>query len=309
VNEGKPLVVGRKRGGAGSPSGPGGGDDGSWKSKLWRIMVGPSRLTPACPCVDRARFQRLRLNSDEPVSSLDFNFNLRRYIMDDPSSGPAGAAVAVTILLLILYSTATFCMETLHPFYKPTLKTTDFWYISEAVCIGIFTLEAALRLLSCPNRREYLSSVMNIVDLVAISPFYLELLITLLASSGGVEVPGRGLHSSTFRRRFLWNRGCILGLFRGSSAGKRGYKGGIRVHFVSERAQVELKSGRVSAPDARAGRVPRGAPGARVSAAEGVGQLHRHVHADHGRGFHSFTFRLNVSAFCGIGGALRVVSG
>ena len=90
---GMKMVVGRKRGGAGSPSGPGGGDDGSWKSKLWRIM-------------------------------------------DEPSSGPAGAAVAVTILLLILYSTATFCMETLHPFYKPTLKTTDFWYVSEAVCIG-----------------------------------------------------------------------------------------------------------------------------------------------------------------------------
>jgi hypothetical protein len=29
----------------------------------------------------------------------------------------------------------------------------------------------------------------------------------------------------------------------------------------------------------------------------------------HGRGLHSFTFHLNVSAFCGIGGAFRVCLG
>jgi len=31
--------------------------------------------------------------------------------------------------------------------------------------------------------------------------------------------------------------------------------------------------------------------------------------AERGRGLHSFTFRLNVSAFCGIGGAFRGHSG
>jgi len=37
----------------------------------------------------------------------------------------------------------------------------------------------------------------------------------------------------------------MLVLFRGSLVGDRGYEGGFRVHFVSETAKVELKSGRV----------------------------------------------------------------
>jgi len=34
-----------------------------------------------------------------------------------------------------------------------------------------------------------------------------------------------------------------------------------------------------------------------------------HTMGAHGRGLHSSTFRLNVSAFCGIGGAFRGCSG
>ena len=50
----------------------------------------------------------------------------------------------------------------------------------------------------------------------------------------------RGLHSSTFRLNV--NDFCgIGGVFRGSLGGR----GMSRVYFVSETAQVELKSGRV----------------------------------------------------------------
>jgi len=38
-----------------------------------------TRLTPVRPRVDRAWFQRLKLDYDEPLSNFAFNFNLRRY--------------------------------------------------------------------------------------------------------------------------------------------------------------------------------------------------------------------------------------
>jgi len=59
---------------------------------------------------------------------------------------------------------------------------------------------------------------------------------------------GRGLHSSTIRLNVSAlcgiggaRRGCLGGVYRGC----QGYSGVSGVYFVSETAQVELKSGRV----------------------------------------------------------------
>jgi len=53
------------------------------------------------------------------------------------------------------------------------------------------------------------------------------------------------VHFSAQRKRFLWDKGCIQGLPEGCLGGIRGYQGVLRVYFVSEQAQVELRSGRV----------------------------------------------------------------
>jgi len=65
------------------------------------------------------------------------------------------------------------------------------------------------------------------------------------------------VHFLAQRKRFLCDRGCIWELFQGCLAGGRGEYGVCRVYFVSERAQVELKSGRVS-PCLRAAQAPDG---------------------------------------------------
>lgn len=111
-------------------------------------------------------------------------------LMDDPTSSSGAAAVAIFVLVLITYSTATFCVQTLHGQYVEDLQTDSFWYISEAVCIAIFTVEAVLRLASCPSKWEYLQMPMNLVDIVAIMPFYLELIIKAAMTSEDAEVPG-----------------------------------------------------------------------------------------------------------------------
>jgi hypothetical protein len=56
------------------------------------------------------------------------------------------------------------------------------------------------------------------------------------------------VHISAQRKRFLWDRGCTQGSFRGCLGGDEGCDGVFRVDFVSETAQVELKGGRVLAP-------------------------------------------------------------
>jgi len=63
----------------------------------------------------------------------------------------------------------------------------------------------------------------------------------LMANAQGLTL----VHFSAQLKRFLWHRGCIQGLCRGCLGGVRGYQGVSGVYFVSETAQVELKSGRV----------------------------------------------------------------
>lgn len=67
--------------------------------------------------------------------------------------------------------------------------------IAETVCIGSFTLEYLLRICSCVKRPyqdrtfiTYILTPMNLVDIVAILPFYLELLLQAGGSFGVIRV-------------------------------------------------------------------------------------------------------------------------
>jgi len=67
---------------------------------------------------------------------------------------------------------------------------------------------------------------------------------TMLTAAAAANQGLTPVHFSTQRKRFLWDRVCIKGLFRGCFGGVRGYwgcQGVFRVYYVSETAQVELK--------------------------------------------------------------------
>ena len=65
------------------------------------------------------------------------------------------------------------------------------------------------------------------------------------AAQGVTHHAGAYTRISAERKRLLWDRGCIQGLFRGCLGCVKGHYVVFRVYFVSETAQVELKSGRV----------------------------------------------------------------
>ena len=70
-------------------------------------------------------------------------------------------------------------------------------------------------------------------------------------SSWDMHTLNQGLtlvHFSAQLKPLLWDRGSMQGLFRGCLAGVRGHVGCLGCAFVSEMAQVELRSGRVQAP-------------------------------------------------------------
>nr|XP_020461942.1 potassium voltage-gated channel subfamily C member 1-like isoform X9 [Monopterus albus] len=130
------------------------------------------------------------------LHALETNLNQKQY-------------VAFGSLFFILLSISTFCMETHEAFNTIINKTenvtvgnttreenvyevvTDNWltYV-EGVCVIWFTIEVLLRVTFCPDKLEFFKSALNIIDFVAILPFYLEVGLSGLSSKAAKDVLG-----------------------------------------------------------------------------------------------------------------------
>ncbi|GIL49389.1 hypothetical protein Vafri_5754 [Volvox africanus] len=84
-------------------------------------------------------------------------------------------AIGVLMMAVVLLNTLTFCLESV-----PSLEGTrmyDNLIIIDYVCLGIFTTEFLLRLLTCNSVLRFARNFMNWVDLVAVLPFLVELAV------------------------------------------------------------------------------------------------------------------------------------
>ena len=99
---------------------------------------------------------------------------------DDPTSSAAAQVVSLLMTLLIALSVVSFVVQTL-----PKLTDWSGWDSIEAFCVALFTAEYVLRLLFAPKRLVFLTRPINLIDLCAIAPFYVSLIVDRLAGSTG----------------------------------------------------------------------------------------------------------------------------
>ncbi|KAM6957466.1 voltage-gated potassium channel KCNC1-like isoform 2-T2 [Aplochiton taeniatus] len=130
-------------------------------------------------------------------------------LFEDPYSSKYARYVAFGSLLFILISISTFCLETHEAFNTIYNKTenvtsgnvtreeivyevvTDGWltYV-EGMCVIWFTIEVMLRVIFCPDKGEFFRCTLNLIDFVAIVPFYLEVALSGLSSKSAKDVLG-----------------------------------------------------------------------------------------------------------------------
>ena len=65
---------------------------------------------------------------------------------------------------------------------------TDPFFIVETLCIIWFTFELLVRFLACPSKMEFSRDIMNMIDLVAIIPYFITL-ATIVAEKEEVIAP------------------------------------------------------------------------------------------------------------------------
>ena len=100
---------------------------------------------------------------------------------EDPGSSQGAYYLVLFSMILICLSCVTFCVETL-PKYRLAGVSKDVFRSLEIFVILMFTLEYVLRSVCCPRWRRFVTHPLNVVDLVAILPFYLELFLPLSVS-------------------------------------------------------------------------------------------------------------------------------
>ena len=97
-------------------------------------------------------------------------------VLEEPQSSLAARIVAVISLAVIVLSVVIFCMETVPDIRLPTPQyavTHKVLGYIEIVCIVYFTLEFVLRLIASTNKIRFFVNFLNIIDLLAIVPFYI----------------------------------------------------------------------------------------------------------------------------------------
>ncbi|XP_030070683.1 potassium voltage-gated channel subfamily A member 3-like, partial [Microcaecilia unicolor] len=135
---------------------------------------------------------------ERPLPEPHFQRQLWLLFEYPESSGPA-RGIAIVSVLVILISIVIFCLETLPEFRqegRAVLNGTeqpadgagplgDPFFLTETLCIIWFSFELLVRFFACPSKAEFSKNIMNIIDMVAITPYFITLGTELAERQGG----------------------------------------------------------------------------------------------------------------------------
>ena len=108
------------------------------------------------------------------------------YLFEYPQHSLLGTLILYFVGLFILASVVGTVTETVLCPDKPCgLKYKWEFFTLEGVCVGAFTLEFVARFWAAPSRKAFMKEILNIIDLVAIIPFYLTVTFLLVTNGAG----------------------------------------------------------------------------------------------------------------------------
>lgn len=92
--------------------------------------------------------------------------------MEDETYSTLSYTITILVMTMIVVSTVAYILESI-----PLLeKYKIVWKMLEAIISIVFTVEYALRIMSCKNKCVYFTDCMNLVDFLAFMPYWIEML-------------------------------------------------------------------------------------------------------------------------------------
>ncbi|KAM9295972.1 voltage-gated potassium channel regulatory subunit KCNG1 [Gastrophryne carolinensis] len=151
-------------------------------------------------------FAELDLHEDELIDSENpsehgeesrFNMFMRRLrdMVEKPQSGLPGKIFACLSVLFVTITAVNLSISTMPDLREEEEKgeCSSMCYnifIVESVCVGWFSLEFALRFIQAPSKFAFLRQPLNLIDILAIMPYYITLVVD--NTSVGQKKPGTG---------------------------------------------------------------------------------------------------------------------
>ena len=123
----------------------------------------------------------------DAVHVLDANASLREkawMTLKEPSFSRFAKIFYLLSVLMIAVSVVANTTETIA--CKGVIRickeeNEETYFYIDTVCVGFFTFEYLTRLVACPNRLRFIINRMSIIDLLAILPYYIDLLLSSLS--------------------------------------------------------------------------------------------------------------------------------
>ncbi|XP_051984138.1 potassium voltage-gated channel subfamily G member 4-like [Xyrauchen texanus] len=156
-----------------------------------------------------------RLALKRPVVQEKSSFRIMgrlKEIVENPHSGWLGKAFACFSVIMIAVTVISLCISTM-PDQENRGECSEKRrniFIVETVCVAWFSLEFLLRLLQTESKLQFLRNPLNIIDVIAILPYYISLVVDTEDKAEGAEFQG----SAGMSRGYLDKLGLILRVMR-----------------------------------------------------------------------------------------------
>ncbi|XP_057609830.1 potassium voltage-gated channel subfamily G member 4 [Chionomys nivalis] len=139
--------------------------------------------------------QRQACHSEVQSSRWARSMNQLREMVEDPQSGLPGKVFACLSILFVATTAVSLCVSTMPDFRAEEDKgecTRKCYYIFvvETICVAWFSLEFCLRFAQARNKCQFFRGPLNVIDILAISPYYVSLVVSEESSEAGERLSG-----------------------------------------------------------------------------------------------------------------------
>ncbi|XP_035015330.1 potassium voltage-gated channel subfamily G member 4 [Hippoglossus stenolepis] len=160
------------------------------------------------------RQKRMTLKKSTTEAEKDHGrlIGILREVVENPHSGLAGKMFACLSVIMVLVTVISLCISTM-----PDLRDEETrgecsqkcrsMFVVESICVAWFTLEFILRFVNAQSKLAFARGPLNIIDVIAILPYYVSLVIDVRDESQEEVIMGAG-------RGYLDKLSLILRLLR-----------------------------------------------------------------------------------------------